>query len=41
MSTSGTNAIAWLPPESTGLPAGADMDFSLMVWAGGEGFWEQ
>ncbi len=40
MSTRGTNAIAWLPPESSGAPAGAEIQFSLMGWAGGEGFWE-
>ena len=40
MSTGGTNSIAWLSPESTGAPEGAQIPFTLMSWAGGESCWE-
>ncbi len=40
MSTRGTNSIAWLPAESTGVGAGSSVPFTLMSWAGGESCWE-
>ncbi len=40
MSTRGTNSLAWLSAESTGIPENKPVPFALMSWAGGESCWE-
>lgn len=40
MSTRGTNGLAWLAAENTGVPENTVIPFTLMSWAGGESCWE-